>query len=465
MRHDELVSTFGQTVGVEKARSLVEDALEALDIERKDVYSSHEIADICETISRTSEGYLTVVANEIRVREKAKRRFDALLEGITDPVVTVSFEESSPVVKAVNPAFEETFGYGEEVIGRPLPELIVPEEADGETVDEWFRSDTDGGTEIERVTADGERRTFLFRPVVVSDFNGGIEGFGIYTDITDRKRRERQLERQNEQLERFVSVVSHDLRNPLSVARGNAKLARELTSEPDVEERLDQLMAAHERMETLIEDLLTLASQGRTVDDPVPVRLLEVVETAWDSVETANARLVAEHPAGLTIEADDGRLRQLLENLFGNAVEHGSTSPDSHARRDAVEHGSADSPPAHDDSAERSRSDETDPDADDRTAVAAEYALVRGADDPDATIRVGWSDGTLFVEDDGPGIPPEERESVFDHGYTTSPDGTGFGLAIVEAIADAHGWNVDITEGRTGGARFRLHDVTGWDAS
>ena len=441
MRHDELVSTFGQTVGVEKAQSLVEGALEELDIERKDAYSSHEIADICETISRTSEGYLTVVANEIRVREKAKRRFDALLEGITDPVVTVSFAESSPVVKAVNPAFEETFGYGEEVIGRPLPELIVPEEADGETVDEWFRSDTDGGTEIERVTADGERRTFLFRPVVVSGFNGGIEGFGIYTDITDRKRRERQLERQNEQLERFVSVVSHDLRNPLSVARGNAKLARELTAEPDVEERLDRLMAAHERMETLIEDLLTLASQGRTVDDPVPVRLLEVVETAWESVDTANARLVAEHAEGLTIEADDGRLRQLLENLFRNSVDHGTNDE---ADRDPD-------------------GDESDADGDGAAAVATdECPLVRGADDPDVTIRVGWNDGTLFVEDDGPGIPPADRESVFDHGYTTSPEGTGFGLAIVEAIAEAHGWDVDVTEGRSGGARFRFHDVTGW---
>lgn len=457
MRHDELVSTFGETVGVEKAQSLVADALEALDIERKDVYSSHEIADICETISRTSEGYLTVVANEIRVREKANRRFDALLEGITDPVVTVSFEESSPVVKAVNPAFEETFGYGAEVIGRQLPELIVPEEADGETVDEWFRSDTDGGTEIERVTADGERRTFLFRPVVVAGFNGGIEGFGIYTDITERKRRERRLERQNEQLERFVSVVSHDLRNPLSVAHGNARLARELASEPDVEERLDRLMAAHERMETLIEDLLTLASQGRTVDDPAPVRLLEVVETAWGSVETANAKLVVEHAENLTIEADDGRLRQLFENLFRNAIEHGT----SDGMATGTNAGSATDRERNDDAGAGSDKRERDGDA----ATVSERSLVRGADDPDVTIRIGWTDGTVFVEDDGPGIPPAERDSVFDHGYTTSSEGTGFGLAIVEAIADAHGWDVDITEGRTGGARFRLHGVTGWEDS
>ncbi|NGM70966.1 PAS domain S-box protein [Natronolimnobius sp. AArcel1] len=437
MRHDELVSTFGQSVGVEKATDLITDALEDLEIERQATYSSHEVADICETISRANSGYLTVVANEVRVREQAKRRFDALLEQITDPVVMVSFDASVPVVNAVNPAFETTFGYGEDAVGRSLPALIVPEEQSGETVDEWFRSDAGSGTEIERVTADGDRRTFLFRPVIVSGFDGTIEGFGIYTDITERKRRERTLKRQNEQLERFVSVVSHDLRNPLSVADGNARLALQLTSESTVEERLEKLVAAHERMETLIDDLLTLASQGQAVDDPVTVRLQTVVEAAWDTLGTTAATLEIEVDDERRVRADDGRLRQLFENLFRNAIEHGSTEQ-------LKATGNPDEPAEH-----ATRSTETHSNDSMQPAV---------------TIRVGWDNGMLWVEDDGPGIVPAERESVFDHGYTTSPDGTGFGLAIVEAIVDAHGWEIDVTESRDGGARFRLHGITGWTA-
>jgi K+-sensing histidine kinase KdpD len=61
-----------------------------------------------------------------------------------------------------------------------------------------------------------------------------------------------------------------------------------------------------------------------------------------------------------------------------------------------------------------------------------------------------------FMADDGPGIPPDEREAVFESGYSTEPDGTGFGLAIVERVADAHGWGVTITDSEAGGARFEF---------
>jgi signal transduction histidine kinase len=63
------------------------------------------------------------------------------------------------------------------------------------------------------------------------------------------------------------------------------------------------------------------------------------------------------------------------------------------------------------------------------------------------------------VADDGPGIPPERRDLVFEHGFTDSPDGTGFGLAIVRSIVEAHGWTVSVTESETGGARFEVRGV------
>jgi signal transduction histidine kinase len=63
------------------------------------------------------------------------------------------------------------------------------------------------------------------------------------------------------------------------------------------------------------------------------------------------------------------------------------------------------------------------------------------------------------VEDDGPGIPPERRDLVFEHGFSDSADGMGFGLAIVRSIVEAHGWAISVTEGTDGGARFEVRGV------
>ncbi|PSQ13647.1 hypothetical protein BRC98_01200, partial [Halobacteriales archaeon QS_7_68_65] len=71
-------------------------------------------------------------------------------------------------------------------------------------------------------------------------------------------------------------------------------------------------------------------------------------------------------------------------------------------------------------------------------------------------IRVGRSPGGFYVEDDGPGIAENEREKVFDSGYTTGEEGTGMGLSIVETIATAHGWAIDVTDGAGDGARFEI---------
>ena len=203
----------------------------------------------------------------------------------------------------------------------------------------------------------------------------------------------RRLEKQNERLEEFTSVVSHDLRNPLSVAKGRIELAREDDDETHLRAATDAL----DDMESLIDDLLDLARQGRNVGETEPVSLAAVAEDAWENLETEGATLAT---ADLTLEADADRLRQLLENLLRNAVVHAA---------------------------------------------------------PDPEIRVGpLPDGGFFVEDDGPGVPEADRERVFEVGYTDHDDGTGFGLPIVRRIADAHGWSVRLAEGSAGGARFEF---------
>ncbi|MEF8787023.1 MAG: response regulator, partial [Haloarculaceae archaeon] len=134
------------------------------------------------------------------------------------------------------------------------------------------------------------------------------------------REREQKLARQNERLDEFASIVSHDLRNPLSVAQGRLELVRDECSS----EQLAAIEKAHERMDTLIEDMLALAREEATVTDMQAIGLDEVVSQSWNTVETGEATLTIETES--TIRADENRLQRLLENVIRNSVEHGSTS-------------------------------------------------------------------------------------------------------------------------------------------
>jgi PAS domain S-box-containing protein len=209
--------------------------------------------------------------------------------------------------------------------------------------------------------------------------------------------REAELEQQNERLEEFASIVSHDLRNPLTVAQGRLEL---LSGERD-SEHLPPIERALDRMEELISDTLTLARQGELVAETESIRLTDLVDRCWRSVSTAEATLEVDDE--VTIHGDWSRLRHVFENLFGNAVEHGGT---------------------------------------------------------DVTVRVGALDGDgIYVEDTGPGIPETGREAVFEPGHTSVSGGTGFGLTIVRRIVEAHGWEVTVATGTDGGARFEFTGV------
>jgi signal transduction histidine kinase len=227
----------------------------------------------------------------------------------------------------------------------------------------------------------------------------------------ERELTEDRLRRQNERLEKFATLVSHDLRNPLNVADGWLEMAGEECDS----EAFAHVADSHDRMRAIIDDLLLLARAGRTVDDPVDLAVAAVADDAWAQVETANATLTVDTDA--RIRGDRPRIQQLFENLFRNSVEHGSD-----ARGDGVEHGSTD----------------------DATPLS---------------VTVGALPDGFYVADDGVGIPESERERILEFGYTTAEDGTGIGLGIVEDVATAHGWRVTVTESEAGGARFEFADV------
>ena len=247
------------------------------------------------------------------------------------------------------------------------------------------------------------------------------------TTALDRIERERELERQNEQLEEFASIVSHDLRNPLSVAQGHLELSRAARDD----EHLETVARAHDRIGALVDDLLVLAREGADAGEFEPIDLPELVAECWENVDTGGATLDVH--AETRIRADRSRLAQLLENLIRNGVEHGSTGNRTESG-DSVEHGST---------GRRANPDD---------------GVEHGGDG--VAITVGALDTGFYVADDGPGIPAEERDRVFDSGYSTRADGTGFGLAIVREIADAHGCEIRVIESETGGARF---EITGFE--
>ena len=227
----------------------------------------------------------------------------------------------------------------------------------------------------------------------------------------DRHNYEQELKRQIDRLEEFTGVVSHDLRNPLNIAQGRIDI---VDDECD-SDSIDTVSRALDRMEAIIEDTLTLARQGQTVDteEIETVKIESVVDHCLDIVELGDSELRLID--SFSPQADRNRLYQLFENLVRNAVEH--------------------------------------------------------SDEP-VTIRIGQlnevftttraqTDGTFgfYIEDDGPGVPEDNRESVFEAGETTNPEGTGFGLSIVKRIAEAHGWEVRLTDSFDGGARFEFKNV------
>jgi len=326
-----------------------------------------------------------------------ERQYQTLFEEAPVMAVVTRAENGRPVIEDCNTGFADTLEVDKErLTGTELAEYYTPDSQEALLDDGGYKRSLEGEftrEPRELIATDGEVVETLLRAVPRRDASDEIVGtVAMYIDVTERE----EVKRANERLEEFVSIVSHDLRNPLNVATGHLELAQDTCESP----HLDAIEQAHSRMTTLIEDLLRLARQGEAVSNTKVADLAPVVETCWETVETGDASLVIE--ADRTVVANASRLKQLFENLIRNAVEHGGD---------------------------------------------------------DVTVAVGGLDDGFYIEDDGPGISDDDRESVFEPGYSTHAEGTGFGLSIVQRIAEAHGWDIRVTSGTEGGARFEVAGV------
>jgi two-component system OmpR family sensor kinase len=217
-----------------------------------------------------------------------------------------------------------------------------------------------------------------------------------------------QRKASEDRLRRFVADASHELRTPLTSIRGYAELFRRGADErpEDLARSMAAIEAEAARMGVLVDDLLLLArlDQGR----PLEREPFDVGTAATDAVDAARAidpsrEVSIEIDGDIVIEGDAGKLRQVVDNLLDNVREH---------------------------------------------TPAGTPARVRVA-------RVG-DDVVLTVADDGPGLTPEGRERVFERFYrgdgarSRETGGAGLGLAIVAAIAEAHGGGVRVDDVEAG---------------
>ncbi|MFC7132378.1 MULTISPECIES: PAS domain S-box protein [Salinibaculum] len=336
---------------------------------------------------------------ERELRELAGE-YEALLNNAEDAVFLVDVDAPDDDITfqfdRLSPAYERQTGITTEEVRGETPRDVFGEEQGAELEANYHRcvKAREPISYQEELRVDEGARIWQTNLAPVLTDGEVTRLVGITRNVTDRVEREQQLRLQNERLDEFASVISHDLRNPLNVAQARTTLLEETVES----EHLDPLVNALDRMEEIVTDTLTLARQGDTIGEAKNINLTDIVGKCWATVDADEATI--EIADEMTFEGDPERLQHVFENLFRNAVKHGGT---------------------------------------------------------DVTVRVGSIDeDTIYVEDDGAGIPTGQRDDIFKPGHSSTHEGTGFGLTIVKRIVEAHGWVVSVTDGRDGGARFEI---------
>ncbi|WP_167599433.1 PAS domain S-box protein [Halorussus marinus] len=329
-------------------------------------------------------------------------RYRTIVEAVDDGIFVADADNR---FRLVNDAYTELVGYDrEELLGAHTSLVANETERADDIIEEVERNLTpDSATpstyETALQTATGETITAEWSVAPLARPDGGDPDRAVIVrDVTERNERERRLERQNERLDSFASLLAHELRNPVNIGQ---IYSRQLDSATDPE-AVEYVTEAFDRIEDMIDIMLLVTRGGEAVSEPSTVRLDDVAREAWTDLNASEATLTVETDA--SIEADDTYTRHLFRNLFENAIEHGG---------DGV------------------------------------------------TVTVGDLPDGFYVADDGVGIGPAERETVFETGYTSAADrgGMGLGLTFVQEMADVYGWRCSVTESADGGARFEFERV------
>jgi PAS domain S-box-containing protein len=322
-------------------------------------------------------------------------RFTYLFDNLPDGVVEAEMVDGEPIVQSTNDAFGDLFGYDlSRMQGSSLNEHVLTpdEEAAGRRLDDRAANGDRIQEEVCRETADGERY-FLFRGVPYDVGADDTRVFGIYTDITEQRHRERQLQV-------LTRVLRHNVRNELTVILGQADQLRLELDDEDKLEMVDTVLDTAREVATMseksqqIEQVIGHSASDRTVDVATVARRV----AATYGQEYPDATVSVDAPDALPVRGDSQ-----LESAVGNLVEN---------------------------------------------------AIVHNDDDsPRVEIAVGAADGTatVSVADDGPGIPETERAVITgDDDITQLTHGSGIGLWLVRWIAESCGGELSFADTAAG---------------
>ncbi|SMO90021.1 PAS domain-containing protein [Halorubrum cibi] len=195
------------------------------------------------------------------------------------------------------------------------------------------------------------------------------------------------------------TVLSHDMQNPLETVRGRLELA----IEDDETKHVEAAMPSLERLEELIDDVAGVLKSGTIVGEHNQINIGRLAESVWEALDRCDEGHTIRVKDSITVKGDRDAVQRMFDNVLGNTIEHGETP---------------------------------------------------------VTVQIGELDDGFYIEDNGPGIPEENREQVFEQGFSTkeSGDGTGMGMASVRQIVLALGWRIDITGAdELDGVRFEIH--------
>ena len=331
---------------------------------------------------------LGVAAFTVGVLFVFERRFLAVQKngGDDDPAV---FLDSEGRVQDYTPAARAAFPELADGLGRPLEE-VTPELADVPDSDE----------KIVKTERTGDVRYYL---TATSRLELGEVGGQMValSDVTAAEQRRRELARHNQQLEEFASALNHELRNVIQIIDSRLAVAGERmdpASEPVARESVERASEMTDRMARLVDDFNSLARYGQTVDEFATVALAPAARDAWSHADTDQMSLTVRK--GATVEADPGRLRQLLVNAF-------------------------------------------------------EFARHNGADE----VHIEPLGEGFTITDDGD-PPTGETSRYFTFGEAVPDAESGMKLPNVRAFARVHGWTVEIDTEYTDGTRVVVRGVT-----
>lgn len=227
-----------------------------------------------------------------------------------------------------------------------------------------------------------------------NDINEIIGIVGMARDVTEENEYKRKLKKKNNKLDKFAKIISHDIRNPTSIAKGNLNL--HINNHGSTDE-LDTTLKSIHRIENILEDVLYITKSNTDELNKQNITLKSIANECWKNLNVKNSELKIN--TDKIISQNKKLSSRLFENLFKNSIEHSGDN---------------------------------------------------------VRITIGGTKNGFYVEDNGTGIPKNKRGKIFNQNYSTSETGEGLGLSIVEHVCDVHGWTISITESKTGGARFEI---------